>query len=641
MTIHTHQPQADALVLFGATGDLAKRKLFPALYHLERRGQLTVPVIGVARSDWTDDDFKAHADESIRDARRGRRRRACIAALQRAARPRAGRLRRHGHVGDACGTRSTRHGSEVAVYYMAIPPSMFPTVAEALASVGLHRARPHRGREAVRARPRRRPQQLNDTLHSIFPEERIFRIDHYLGKEAVEDLLVFRFSNMLLEPVWNRNYVRSVQITMAETIGVEGRGSFYDSVGAIRDVFQNHLLQVVALLAMEPPVGPDSFFLQDEKCEGAGGDDADRPRRVGARASTTATSTRTASPSGLDRRRRSSPPRCSSTRGAGRACRGTSGSARRWRPTSPRPSSSCASRRKLLFDEAGGPPPGRNLIRFRLGSNDGVTFALQAKTPGPHLDSQEVDLRVDFAAALGERQEAYERLLDDAIDGSARRFAREDIVEQDVAHRAARPRPAGAGAPLPQGIVGPRRGRLGVQRRSVVQAVGVTSVMRPDLVVVFTVDREEMTDPHGCSARNERFHRSVPERDRQGRPVDRRGRAGAVARHRGRAARPLSAWPTARKAPSCERTVAKAAAAKDRFIRANLRLVVSIARRYPLPQGMDLGDVIQEGNLGLEHAVDKFDWRRGIQVLHLRHVLDPPGHRPGARPEGQPHPHPR
>ena len=149
---------------------------------------------------------------------------------------------------------------------MAIPPDMFPIVATSLASVDLHA----RGRIVVEkpfGRDLHSAQQLNATLHEIFPEERIFRIDHYLGKEAVEDLLVFRFSNMLLEPVWNRNYVRSVQVTMAEAIGVEGRGSFYEGVGATRDVLQNHLLQVVSLLAMEPPVDPDASFLQDEKAK--------------------------------------------------------------------------------------------------------------------------------------------------------------------------------------------------------------------------------------------------------------------------------------------------------------------------------------------------------------------------------------
>ncbi len=156
--------------------------------------------------------------------------------------------------------------SKVAVFYMAIPPDMFPTVAQKLASVDLH----HRGRIVVEkpfGRDLDSAIELNKTLHAVFAEDHIFRIDHYLGKEAVEDLLVFRFANTMLEPVWNRNYVRSVQVTMSETIGVEGRGSFYDSVGAIRDVLQNHLLQVVSLLAMEPPAGSDSGFLQDEKAK--------------------------------------------------------------------------------------------------------------------------------------------------------------------------------------------------------------------------------------------------------------------------------------------------------------------------------------------------------------------------------------
>ncbi len=209
---------------------------------------------------------------------------------------------------------------------MAIPPQMFPTVAEALASVGLH----ERGRIVVEkpfGRDLQSAIELNETLHSIFPEERIFRIDHYLGKEAVEDLLVFRFSNMMLEPIWNRRYVRSVQVTMAESIGVEGRGSFYDSVGAVRDVMQNHLLQVVSLLAMEPPVDPDASFLQDEKAKVLAAMEPVDPTRmvrgqyVGYREepgvdpqSTTET--------------RSSPPVWRSTRGGGPGFRGMCASAR-------------------------------------------------------------------------------------------------------------------------------------------------------------------------------------------------------------------------------------------------------------------------------------------------------------------------
>jgi glucose-6-phosphate 1-dehydrogenase len=156
-----------------------------------------------------------------------------------------------------------RYASRNAVFYMAIPPDMFPEVAKRLASVDLNR----RGRIVVETpfgRDLHSAVDLNRTLHSVFAEDHIFRIDHYLGKEAVEDLLVFRFGNTLLEPVWNRNYVRSVQVTMSETIGIEGRGAFYEEVGAIRDVMQNHLLQVIALPAPHPPPGPDSGYQQDE-----------------------------------------------------------------------------------------------------------------------------------------------------------------------------------------------------------------------------------------------------------------------------------------------------------------------------------------------------------------------------------------
>jgi glucose-6-phosphate 1-dehydrogenase len=304
---------------------------------------------------------------------------------------------------------------------------MFPTVAESLASVGLH----DRGRIVVE-KPFGRDLQsaidLNATLHSIFPEERIFRIDHYLGKEAVEDLLVFRFSNMLLEPIWNRRYVRSVQLTMAESIGVEGRGNFYDSVGAIRDVMQNHLLQVVALLAMEPPVDPDSSFLQDEKAKVLAAMEPIDPTRmvrgqyVGYREEPgvdpkSETETFIAAYLQID-----------SWRWAGVPWYVRVGKALSQSVTEA--VIELVNPPQMLFDEAGGSRPGRNLVRFRLGQRDGVTFTLQAKTPGPHMDSQAVDIAVDFAAALGERQDAYERLLNDAIDGSPRRFARQDVVER-------------------------------------------------------------------------------------------------------------------------------------------------------------------------------------------------------------------
>ncbi|MEX2625629.1 MAG: glucose-6-phosphate dehydrogenase [Ilumatobacteraceae bacterium] len=418
------QPPADALVLFGATGDLARRKLFPALYEMAQRDELGVPVIGVARSDWTDERFceraRSSIDAAIPDAE--------PAVVEQV-------MERLQLVGGDYADESTwerlrdtldSHDSTQAVFYMAIPPGMFPQVATALASVGLN----ERGRIVVEkpfGRDLASAVELNETLHSVFPEERIFRIDHYLGKESVEALLVFRFSNTLLEPVWNRRYVRSVQVTMAETIGVEGRGAFYDEVGALRDVVQNHLLQVVSLLAMEPPVGPSAQYLHDEQAKvfaamlpvdpdavirGQYGGYRDEPGV----ADGSDTETFVAAELEID-----------SWRWAGvpwyvRAGKGLATSAiEAVVEFHPPP--------RLLFDEAGTAPPDRNLVRFRLGSRDGVTFALQAKTPGPTLDSQPVDVAVDFECALGERQAAYERLLADALAGSPRRFARTDVVE--------------------------------------------------------------------------------------------------------------------------------------------------------------------------------------------------------------------
>jgi glucose-6-phosphate 1-dehydrogenase len=418
-------PPGDALVLFGATGDLSKRKLFPSLYHMERHGRLDVPVIGVARSDWTDEGFRQHAHDSIvaaiPDAKA-----AVLDALLARLDLIQGDYASRATWDELCATLD-KWDSENAVYYMAVPPSAFPMIARALADAGLNK----RGRIVVEkpfGRDLASAQELNATLHSVFPEDHIFRIDHYLGKESVEDLMVFRFSNTLLEPVWNRNYVRRVQITMAETIGVEGRGAFYDSVGAIRDVVQNHLLQVLALLAMEPPVGPEANYLQDEKakvfaamrplcCDAlVRGQYAGYRQEEGVKKDSTV-ETFAAMRFDIDSWRWAGVPFYARA-GKSLAKAATEAVVEFKEPP------------RLLFDEMGDANPGRNLVRFRLGQNDGVTFTLQAKTPGLALDSQDVDVGVDFAAALGERRDAYERLLDDALAGNPRRFAREDVVEQ-------------------------------------------------------------------------------------------------------------------------------------------------------------------------------------------------------------------
>lgn len=418
--------RADTLVLFGATGDLARRKLFPSLYSMAHHGRLTTPIVGVARDSWTDESFQQHARDSIGEFVKD----SDPVVTDQVCRNLDLVSGDYSNIETFRSLANTldRLGSKDAVFYLAIPPSFFPTVVQSLAAVGLSK----RGRVVVEkpfGRDLASAKELNKILHDVFPEDRIFRIDHYLGKESVEDLLVFRFSNTMLEPIWNRNYIKQVQITMSETIGVEGRGSFYDSVGAIRDVVQNHLMQVIALLAMEPPVGPDAEYLHDEKakvfaamrsinCEelvrGQYEGYLDEP---GVAPGSTV-ETYVAAKLTID-----------SWRWAGvpfyvRAGKGLASAATEAviELTSPP---------RMLFDEdPRGTTPQPNVIRFRMGKNDGVTFTVQAKTPGPHLDSENVDLRCDFAAALGERREAYERLLDDAIEGSSRRFARQDEVER-------------------------------------------------------------------------------------------------------------------------------------------------------------------------------------------------------------------
>jgi len=254
--------RSDALVVFGATGDLAHKKIFPALYAMIRRGALDVPVVGVAYSGWTLDQFRRRAADSI-ESRGGKLDRKALARLLALLRYVDGD---YNHPDTFARLEEQLKGVRHPTHYLAIPPSLFGAVIQSLGRAGLAE-----GARVVVEKPFGRDlesaRQLNRVAQAVFPESAIFRIDHFLGKEAIENILYFRFANSFLEPIWNRDHVASVQITLAEDFGVQGRGKFYDGVGCLRDVIQNHLLQIASLLAMEPPASGDFESLRDEKAK--------------------------------------------------------------------------------------------------------------------------------------------------------------------------------------------------------------------------------------------------------------------------------------------------------------------------------------------------------------------------------------